>query len=117
MMESWATITAKFPKKDQPKWQALLEGLAQNQHGAYLEECAEAFGEQAEELVGFVLDEWEEERGEIDTRSSEIYQCKAVIRICGYRAVEASVQPMVNFLNACGATHVDTNEDYDSNGS
>ena len=117
MMESHATITATFPKADQSKWNALVEGLAQNQHGAYLEEYAEAFGDKAEQLVEAVLDVWEQERGEISTNASEIFPGKAVIEINGFRTVEPSVQPMINFLKACGATDIKLEEDYDSNGS
>ena len=106
MIESWAEITCKFPSKDQQKWQTLIEGLSNNQHGAYLEEYAEAFGEKAEEMVGYVLDEWEDERGEIDTRPSKISKGKGLICIGGYYAVEPSIQPMMDFLKACGATEV-----------
>jgi len=116
-MESWATISVKFPVSDQSKWDALVVGLSRNEHGACFEEYAEVFGTKAEEYAGYVLDEWEVERDNIDTRSSEVAKGKAVIRISGYEAVAASVQPMVNFLKVCGATRVAVNKEYDSNGS
>ncbi|MDN3648967.1 hypothetical protein QWZ13_08595 [Reinekea marina] len=116
MMESWVTISVQFPVIDQPKWQSLVEGLSSNEHGAYLEEYAEAFSEHAGEMVGYVLDVWEEERGEISTRSSEIFPGRADICIGGFRTVEPSIQPMIKFLKVCGATDVKLHEEYDSNG-
>jgi hypothetical protein len=112
MMESRVTISIEFPEANQEKWQALIEGLSSNEHGAYLEEYAEAFGNDAEESIGAVLDVWEEERGEIDTSASEIYTGKGSISIGGFRSVAPSIKPMMDFLNICGATKVELKTAY-----
>jgi len=117
MMESSVTFRFKFSKSDNAKWSPLINGLSRNEHGAYLEEYAESFGENAEALVGDLLDVWEEQRGEINTRGSKIHKQSAVIVMTGFRTVEPSVPPMINFLKACGATDIKLEEDYDSNGS
>ena len=116
MMQSWATFNIRFPKSDQAKWAALVKGLARNEHGAYLEEYAEAFGPKAGALIGFVLDEWEKEseRDVIQTRSSKVFPGKATIDVGGFRSIEPSVQPMVKFLKACGATDVQVEKQYES---
>jgi hypothetical protein len=114
VLESFATFTLNFNEVDHLKWKALIDGLAQNRQGAYLEEYAEAFGETAVDMVEYLLDVWEEERGEIDTSGSTLSVDKAIIHIAGYGTVEPSVRAMTRFLKACGATQVEVVIDLDS---
>ena len=111
MLESYATLTATIPAADRAKWHALITGLANNQHGAYLEEYAEAFGAAAEQAVEALLDEWEEYRGEMDTRGSTLKGDTVVVQLAGYRGVEASLPEFIAFLKACGASNVQQRTD------
>jgi hypothetical protein len=106
VLESFATFTLNFNEVDHLKWKALIDGLAQNRQGAYLEEYAD--------MVEYLLDVWEEERGEIDTSGSTLSVDKAIIHIAGYGTVEPSVRAMTRFLKACGATQVEVVIDLDS---
>ncbi|MFQ3231986.1 hypothetical protein [Reinekea sp.] len=114
MIESYATFEIMFDKASQLKWLALVEGLAQNQHGAYLEEFAEVFGEAAKNILEPLLDIWDEARDEIDTRGSTISEGKATIEMSGYHILEPSIEPMTQFLKACGASDVEVNTTLDS---
>lgn len=114
MIESYATFECTLPESNQNEWQALVEGLAQNKHGAYLEEYAEAFGEAAEHALEPLLDIWDEARGETDTRGSELKGNQAIIEMSGYRTVEPSIKSMVAFLKACGAIEVKVSTTLDS---
>ena len=114
MIESYATFECTLPESNQAEWHALVEGLAQNKHGAYLEEFAEAFGEAAETALEPLLDIWDEARDEIDTRGSTISEGKATIEMSGYHILEPSIEPMAQFLKACGATEVKVSTTPDS---
>ena len=114
MMESRAEFQFEIEGK-QTEWSALIEGLAQNKHGAYFEEYAEAFGRAAEDAAEAVLDAWEVgERGEIDSSGSSINGNRGQIVLFGFRALEASVGVFKEFLEACGAKNLKVISDLDS---
>jgi len=116
MMQSWLYINFTV-NSHLAQWQQLVSGLSRNQHGAFLEEYAEPFGPEAMDRVERLLDVWEIERGEVDTRQSTYQDNRIQLVVGGYRVVEQSKPLLIDFLMCCGAQQIEIVEAYDTNGS
>ena len=60
MSEMTATFTFTAPADQSKYWQVLLQGMANEELGAYMEDRVEPFGEAAERALEHFLDEYED---------------------------------------------------------
>lgn len=59
MSEMTATFRFTAAPEQAQHWQVLLQGMANDELGAYMEERVEPFGEAAKQALEHFLDEWE----------------------------------------------------------
>jgi hypothetical protein len=108
MIETVLDVTFDVPEIQNSEWECVIDALSKNRLGAQLEESIEAFGDNAESLLGEILDLWEPEICSISASESCLKGSKALVRLVGFRQLSDSKDMFLQLLMLCGAENIKT---------
>ena len=104
MSEHIIDFELKIEKAQVKLWEILLQGLCNEELGAYFEERIEPFGEQAEAALEKILDDWDERNAPPSFANYQRTGCKVHFSIIAGRGVRDDINCIKSLFSLCGAT-------------
>ena len=93
----------RVPQADHEKWVTLIQGLCNEEFGAYLEERVEPFGEAAESALSDLMDTWEKFRDFPSFDDYEQNENNISFTVAGGYGLPEEVAKLQQLFSLCGA--------------